>query len=257
MWRLIAAVLISLTAQAQNDFRFAIVGDRTGGANQVIYDRIWRQIGAFKPHFAINVGDTIEGGDEEKAETEWRALRPIWRRYSFPFYFTPGNHDIWSERSLKIYEKETGRPRNYSFSFQNAHFTVLDNSRTLELGEDQLKFLEQDLKANQDRSPKFIFFHKPYWIAFLKLGSGQFPLHQLAGKYGVKNIVSGHGHEFIRMTRDGIAYLAVGSSGAKPRGEVSYHYVEGIVKGEKVELAVKELDPPAGKGRRVPVEQWK
>jgi len=257
MWRLIAAVLICLAARAQNDFRFAIVGDRTGGANSVIYERIWRQIGTFRPHFAINVGDTIEGGDEEKAESEWRALRPIWRRHGFPFYFTPGNHDIWSERSLKIYEKETGRPRNYSFDFQNAHFTVLDNSRTLELGEDQLKFLEEDLKANQGRSPKFIFFHKPYWIGFLKLGSGEFPLHRIAKQYGAGHIVNGHAHAFFRMTRDGIAYLAVGSSGGRLRGTEYYHFIEGVVKGERVELTLNELDPPAGKGRRVRVEQWK
>ena len=119
----------------------------------------------------------------------------------------------------QIYKKETGRPNYYSFNYQDAHFTVLDNSRTLELDDDQLKFLEEDLKANRERSPKFIFFHKPYWIAFLMLGSGEFPLHQLAKKYGVGYIISGHGHQFMRMTRDGITYMAVGSSGAKLKGE--------------------------------------
>ena len=247
MRRLIASLLVvfALGAEPENDFRFAIVGDRTGGAIKGIYERIWREIGALKPDFAINAGDTIEGGNDDRAEAEWRALRPIWSRYGFPFYFTPGNHDIWSERSLKVYEKETGRKSYYSFNFQNAHFTILDNSRTLELGDDQLKFLEVDLKANQDRSPKFIFFHKPYWLAFLKLGSGEFPLHRLAKKYGVGYIVSGHAHQYMRMTRDGIVYLAVGSSGGALKGTDPsqghfYHYIWVEVKGTKVELTVRK-----------------
>ncbi len=249
MRRLIASLLVvfALGAEPNNDFRFAIVGDRTGAAIKGIYERIWRQIGEFQPDFAINVGDTIEGGKDDRAEEEWRELRPIWSRYGFPFYFTPGNHDIWSERSLQIYEKETGHKSYYSFNFQNAHFTILDNSRTLELGDDQLKFLEEDLMANQDRSPKFIFFHKPYWIAFLKLGSGDFPLHQMARKYGVGYIVSGHAHQFMRMTRDGIVYMAVGSSGGALKGEGFsqghfHHHVRVVVKRTKVELAVKDLE---------------
>jgi len=205
--------------------------------------------------------DPIEGVRDEFAESQWRELRPLWSSYRFPFYFTPGNHDIWSERSLQIYKKETGRSNYYGFNFQNAHFIVLDNSRTLDLGDDQLKFLEEDLKANRDRTPKFIFFHKPYWIVFLKLQSGEFPLHQLAKKYGVNYIVSGHGHQFIRMTRDGIAYMAVGSSGAKLKGEGFaqgwfYHHVSGVVKGNEVQLTVKELRGATSKGRQFPAADW-
>ncbi len=259
---LLAAILIAIHgAEPANDFRFAIIGDRTGTAIPGIYEKVWREASAANPDFAINAGDTIEGVKDETAESQWRELRPIWKAHRFPFYFTPGNHDIWSERSLQIYKSETGRPNYYGFNFQNAHFTVLDNSRTLELEDDQLKFLEEDLKANRARSPKFIFFHKPFWIAFLMLGSGEFPLHQIAKKYGVSYIVSGHGHQFMRMTRDGIDYIAVGSSGAKLKGEGFakgwfYHHLDGVVKGDKVELTVKEVDAPAGRGRRFRADQW-
>ena len=258
---LIAAIpvvsqVVSRAAEPKNNFRFAIIGDRTGSAIPGIYERVWREAAAGNPNFAINVGDTIEGVKDELAESQWRELRPIWSRYRFPFYFTPGNHDIWSERSLQIYKKETGRPNFYSFNFEDAHFTVLDNSRTLVLDQEQLKFLEDDLKANRDHSPKFVFFHKPFWIAFLMLGSGEFPLHQLAKKYGVGYIISGHGHQFMRRTRDGITYMAVGSSGAKLKGEGFaqgwfYHHVQGVVQGSIVELTVKELA-----GRQFRAEDW-
>jgi hypothetical protein len=60
----------------------------------------------------------------------------------------------------------------------------------------------------------------------------------------------------MRRTRDGIAYMAVGSSGAKLKGEGFaqgwfYHHVQGVVKGSKVDLTVKELD-----GRQFRAEEW-
>ena len=253
--------------EPKNDFRFSIMGDRTGGATPEIYGRVWREIDMMHPDFVINVGDTIEGGNDARAESQWQDLRPIWDRYKhYPLYFTPGNHDIWSEPSLDLYKKQTGRPSYYSFNYQDAHFTVLDNSRVQTLSDDQIAFLESDLKANQDRRPKFVFFHKPYWIVFLKVQSGEFPLHQLAEKYGVNHVISGHGHQFVRMVRDGVVYMEVGSSGGSIQrglrnGEgfaqgYFYHHVWGRVKGSKVELSVKELDGPPGRGRMFRAEEW-
>jgi hypothetical protein len=250
-----------------SDFHFSILGDRTGGAQPGIYDRVWREIGLLQPDFVINVGDTIEGGNDRTAASEWSALRPLRERFKqFSWYFVPGNHDIWSEHSRKLYEQETGRPPYCSFDHQNAHFTVLDNSRTEDLSRDQLEFLERDLAAHRTRSPKFVFFHKPYWVLYIKLGSGEFPLHQIARKYGVNYIISGHAHFFMRMERDGITYLGVGSSGASlARGLNSglgfengwfYHHIWVHVKGGKARFTVKELDGTAGRGRIFNAEEW-
>ncbi len=205
-------VVTRALTEPKNDFRFSILGDRTGGPQPQIYGRVWREVDMLHPDFVINVGDTIQGGKDATAPAEWQELRPLWQRYShYPLYFTPGNHDVFSDTSRALYEKESGRPSFYSFNYQDAHFTVLDNSRTNDLSADQIEFLEKDLAAHKDQNPKFIFFHKPYWIPLLKLGSGDFPLHQVAKKHGVRHIISGHGHQFVRIVRDGIAYLEVGS----------------------------------------------
>lgn len=265
---LFATVLVNKAlTEPKNDFRFSIIGDRTGGATPEIYGRVWREVDLMHPDFVINVGDTIEGKSVGRPQEEWEALRPIWEQYNhYPLYFTPGNHDIWSEESQQIYEKQTGRPPYYSFNYQDAHFTVLDNSRTTDLSAEQIKFLADDLKANQDRDPKFVFFHKPFWIAFLKLGSSEFPLHQLAKQYGVDYIISGHGHTFVRMVREGIPYMEVGSSGGTMARALEmghsfaqgrfYHHVWGRVKGSKIELTVKELDGPPGQGRMFNANEW-
>lgn len=253
-------------AQPKNDFRFSILGDRSGAVNAQAYERVWREVDLLHPDFVINVGDVIQGGNDELAESEWEEVSRLWARYRYPMYFTPGNHDVWNETSRQLYEHVTGRPLSYSFTHQDAHFTVLDNSRSLNLSEQQVKFLEADLKRNQERSPKFVFLHQPYWIVFLKLGSGEFPLHQLASKYGVNYVISGHGHQFVRLARDGVVYLEVGSSGAGigasagsdeafARG-LFCHHVWVTVKGSSAYFTVKEIDAPYGKGRMFRAEDW-
>lgn len=260
-------VAVRAYTEPRNDFRFSILGDRTGGATPEIYGRVWREVDLLHPDFVINVGDTIQGGKDEVAEGQWKELQPLWEQYRhYPLYFTPGNHDVFSELSKQIYERYTARPVNYSFGYQDAHFTVLDNSRAAALSEEQIAFLAEDLEKNKARGPKFIFFHKPYWIALLKLESTDFPLHKLAKKYGVEYIISGHGHQFVRMVRDGVTYMEVGSSGGTirrglERGEGFqhgwfYHHVLGRVKGGKVWFTVKEIDGAKGAGRMFKAEDW-
>ena len=181
-------------------------------------------------------------------------------------YFTPGNHDVFSDASRKIYERQTKRPVSYGFDYQAAHFTILDNSRTEALDAAQLEFLRADLEKNREKSPKFIFFHKPFWIPYVLFKSGNFPLHQIAKKYGVTAIVNGHAHQFMHMTHDGITYMVVGSSGGSISRGLSagqgfregwfYQHVSAKVKGAQVEFTVKEIDGPQGKGRSFHASEW-
>jgi len=246
-WMLLGgAVLAALIGGPGDDFRFCILGDRTGDAQPGIYERVWRDVGSEHPDFVINVGDTIQGGNDSTAEAEWRALRPLWDRYKYPLYFTPGNHDIWSPVSRKIYETATGRPAYYGFDYRQAHFTVLDNSQTEDLSEQQMEFLARDLEKHKDRDPKFVFFHKPFWLVPVKFRSSQFPFHQLAKKYGVRSVFSGHGHQYVRASVDGIDYWEVCSSGGKLKGVGEeqgwfYGHVFVRVSGSKVEMEVKKL----------------
>ena len=263
---LAGVVVVRAVTEPKNDFRFSIIGDRTGSAQPEIYGRVWREVDLLHPDFVINVGDTIQGGNDAQAEAEWAEMRPTWQRYKhYPLYFTPGNHDIWSQPSRQIYEHETGQKSYYGFNYQDAHFTVLDNSQFNGLSDEQMQFLERDLKENRDRNPKFVFFHRPFWILPLRLESGEFPLHKLVKQYGVTAVICGHGHQFVRIVRDNIVYMEVGSSGGVmgglKRGQGFnqgwfYHHVWGRVKGSRVTFTVKELDPPKGQGRMFNAEEW-
>lgn len=250
-----------------NDFHFSILGDRTGNAAPEVYGRIWREIDLLGPAFVINVGDTIQGGSDERAEADWEKVRPTLERYrQYPLYLIPGNHDIWSERSRKLFEKYAGRRAPYSFDYQNAHFTVLDNSQTTALSDEQLALLELDLRRHRDRRPKFVFMHKPYWLVALRMGSGDFSLHEIARRHGVDYVVAGHTHNFARLARDGVTYVVVGSSGASLARYMAdpanfargffYHHVWVHVKGDQVRLTVKELSGAGGQGRMFRAEDW-
>ena len=267
--RLAVVVLCCLGVQpaipaSSNDFRFSIIGDRTGEAKAGVYEQVWKEVNALRPDFVINVGDVIQGGNDATADREWRDVEAVWRRYRYPLYFTPGNHDIWSAESEKLYEKYTGRPPFYSFNYQDAHFTILDNSRTQNLSDEQTRFLERDLEENRGRDPKFVFFHRPeVWLIPLKFQS-PFTLHNVLAKYHVTAVFSGHTHQFVHLEKDGVLYVCVGSSGGHLRIAADtdgfaqgwfYQHILAKVKGSNVNLTVKELDGPNGKGRSFPVEQ--
>jgi 3',5'-cyclic AMP phosphodiesterase CpdA len=250
----------SASTEPTNDFRFSILGDRTGDAEPQVYESVWRDVSELHPDFVINVGDTIQGGNDATVEAEWRALRPLWDRSKLPQFFTPGNHDIWSDISRRIYEKETGHPAFYGFNYQDAHFTVLDNSQTESLSGQQMEFLERDLQQNKGRDPKFVLFHKPFWLIPIKFQSSQFPFHQLIQRYGVRYVISGHGHQYVRGVQDGIVYLEAGSSGGKLKGQGFaqgwfFGQIFAHVTAANVEMTVKEVGQPQGQGRSFPAEE--
>jgi predicted phosphodiesterase len=245
-------------------FRFALIGDRTGAAVPQIYSRVWREVSLFGPDLAVSIGDTIEGGNDATAAKEWREMDAIWRRYRrFSTYFVPGNHDIWSPESKRLFEIEAGHPASHSFVHGGALFVILDNSRTEALDPAQIAYCETQLALHKDRSPKFVFFHRPYWIVHARLGNRNLDIHRLAKKYGVNWVISGHGHQLVHLEMDGVRYLEIGSSG----GSISrglqlgqgfkdgwfYHWIWVQVRDGKAEMTVKEV---GGLGRVFRLNDW-
>ena len=259
----LACLLAGWSASRQSAFEFAIIGDRTGEPRAGVYEHVWQDAAAQHPAFAINVGDTIQGGEGSSVAEEWAKVKAIWKKYPFPFFVVPGNHDIWSDASARAFERATGHPPQYSFDWENAHFTVLDNSRSDEFTPAQMRYLEDDLARNRARAPKFVVFHRPnVWLINLMLQNPDFPLHQIVHKYGVTAVISGHTHQFAIVSRDGIEYITAPSSGGHLRDSSFdrgwfFGYMRAKVKGPAVDFTVQELGPPFGKGRSFDVRDWK
>ena len=262
--RLLGALLVALAAApAADSFHFVVMGDRTGEAQPGIYEEVWREAAAEDPAFVVGVGDTIEGLSDATAEEEWEAVVRIlapYRRYAL--YLAPGNHDIWSEMSERAFRKHAGHAPHYGFDYEQAHFTVLDNSRSDEFSPDELKFLEKDLQAHAAQPVKFIVSHRPSWLIDVMFANPNFAVHRLAKKYGVQYVIAGHVHEMLRAGLDGVTYLSMASAGGHLRASKKYEdgwffgYALVEVNGRDVKFQIKELKPPHGMGRVTRPEDW-
>jgi len=205
--------------------RFAIIGDRTGGHMDHVYDSVVVEIERLRPDFVITVGDMIEGYASDAADyaEEWREYREIVAPLSMPIHYTPGNHDITTDVGLQPYREYVGEPV-HSFDFRGLHIAVLDNSRievTDGWPQEQLDWLTADLAAHEDAAYTMVFYHKPFWYNTVFLAKPD-PLHDICRKFGVDAVVSGHMHCYFSDTFDGIQYTTVGSSGADTGPDTTY-----------------------------------
>lgn len=270
VWRCALALVAALAALAaanrpanHDSFRFVILGDRTGEAQPGVYERVWKDIAARNPDFVVGVGDTIQGLADATAETEWRDVERILHPFRrFPLYLAPGNHDIWSDKSQELFEKYAGHPDHYSFDYGQAHFTILDNSRSEQFSPQEMAFLKEDLEAHAARPLKFVVSHRPSWLMETLFNNTEFPLQQLAKKYGVQYVIAGHVHEMLRAQLQGVTYLSMPSAGGHLRASKRYEdgwffgYTVAEVRGNEVGLKIEELNRPFGEGRVTAPADW-
>jgi hypothetical protein len=112
-----------------DNFQFAIIGDRTGGANFLkTFDMAMDQLNLLQPEFVINVGDLIEGYSEDKAElnAEWDEADVMLKKLEMPFFHTPGNHDIANDVAQQVWLNRHGATY-YNFLYNNVLFIVLNS----------------------------------------------------------------------------------------------------------------------------------
>ena len=111
------------------EFQFAIIGDRTGGANvQRTFELATSQLNLLQPEFVINVGDIIEGYSNDAAElnAEWDGMDGMLEKLGMPFFLVPGNHDIANDVAKEVWLDRHGASY-YHFVYQDVLFLVLDS----------------------------------------------------------------------------------------------------------------------------------
>ena len=112
-----------------DNFQFAIIGDRTGGANvQHTFDLAMNQLNLLQPEFVINVGDIIEGYTRNKAELneQWKEAESMTAKLEMPFFLVRGNHDVSYPEAREVWKDRHG-PSYYHFVYRDVLFMVLDS----------------------------------------------------------------------------------------------------------------------------------
>jgi len=263
---LLAAISLSYVAAGRSrsdSFQFAVMGDRTGEAQPGVYEEVWQAVAKEKPNFVVSVGDTIQGLNDGTALGEWEQIENKLLPYkTIPLYLAPGNHDIWSERSEALFKRFSHHAPHYSFDFEQLHVTVLDTSRSDNLSDAEMRFLEDDLKAHAQQPLKIVVSHRPFWLLPVLFGMTQSPVHQLLLRYGVRFVFTGHLHKMFHAEMDGITYVCMPSAGGHLRDTKEYDdgwfFAHTLVRvtGQRLTMTIEEIGPPVGKGRVTTIDDW-
>lgn len=224
-------------------FTFAVCGDSRDG--DAIYRRVLEAVQADGSAFFIHLGDIVPRG----RESEWLAWRKVMAGFTLPFFPVPGNHDS-PDGLLDEYLRYSGAPaQRYSFDIGPLHLVMLD-SYSGAIFPSTLRWLEEDL-AGTEQPVKMLFFHHPPFDPdgtdhILQMGNAQ--VMNLAERYGVQYVFTGHIHAYEEAERNGVRYIISGGCGAPlyasehPDGAF-YHYVRVHVDGIDVSTEVVRIEP--------------
>jgi hypothetical protein len=239
-------------AQAGSGFTFAVLGDRTGGAEEGVFEQAVQDVEFLAPDLVMTVGDLIEGylPDSAAIEAEWAYAIGLLDAAGIPYHLTPGNHDIWDAQSRRIYARRFGSP-DTAFVFKNTLFVILDVSteyKAGDLAEARIKWLEGVLSKADRYANTLVFYHKPFWCEDFSFGRPN-RLHDIFRRYGVDAVFTGHYHRTFYTERDNIRYFGVSSSGGSlpPGGRQKgcfYSYLLARIDGDSLE--VRLLEPGFG-----------
>jgi 3',5'-cyclic-AMP phosphodiesterase len=226
---------------AETGFTFAQVSDSHLGFNRPVNPNV---TGTFsealnhvtsmpeKPAFLIHTGDITHLSTGEQFDTAAQLLAGT----KLHTYTVPGEHDILQDNGksyLNHYGKGTTGDGWYSFNAGGIHFIGLVNVVNLQgnglgdLGQDQLEWLEEDLKGVSSSTPIVVFAHVPLWIVYQDWGWGTKDGGQALSymkRFGSVTVLNGHIHQVMQKVEGQVTFHTARST-AFPQG------VPGVAKG--------------------------
>jgi len=182
-----------------------------------------------QPAFLIHTGDISQLSKPEEFDTFDQVLKSCKTKDVF---YVPGEHDVlndggklFRDRYLKSVEgKGSGW---YSFNKNGVHFVGLVNVVNLQagglgqLGDEQLEWLEDDVKGLSAETPIVVFAHIPLWAVYPKWGWGTDDSERALGylkRFGSVTVLNGHIHQVLQKV-EGNVTLHTAMSTAFPQPE--------------------------------------
>lgn len=182
-----------------------------------------------RPDFVIHTGDVTTNPDVDAYKLAARVFDGL----HVPIYYVTGNHDTTRDihRYLPMGPKKllTNDPdlMSYAFEVKGYRFLVVDARGPDEidphglLSDAQLKIVRQEAAAAGP--PLVIFMHYPAlplnstWMDAYMLTINGEKLHEalLPARERLRAVFYGHVHQNMQTIRDGIVYVAVGSTFAQ------------------------------------------
>jgi len=130
-----------------------------------------------QPSFVLHTGDLTHLSKPSEFDT----LQQVLSELSVPVFYVPGEHDVLDDDGatyLARFGKGTHGAGWHSFDQNGVHFIGLVNVVDLRagglgtLGEEQLRWLEQDVTHLKSSTPIVVFAHIPLWSIYPEWGWG-------------------------------------------------------------------------------------
>lgn len=168
-----------------------------------------------RPDFLLHTGDISHLSRPEQFDTVDQILKSAGTKDVF---FVPGEHDMLEDNGktyLDRYGKATKGAGWYSFDRRGVHFIGLVNVMNLKagglgsLGQEQLEWMEADVKDLKSSTPIIVFAHIPLWNVYPEWGWGTDDSGQALGylkRFGSVTVLNGHIHQTMQKVEGGVTF---------------------------------------------------
>ena len=167
-----------------------------------------------KPAFMIHTGDITH----LSKESEFDDAEKIISQAKLDVHYVPGEHDV-IDPEIKLYKERYGRgakgPGYYSFDANGVHFIGLVNVANLKgggmgsLGDEQLEWMEDDLKGRSASTPIVVFAHIPLWTVYPEWGWGTEDSGRALAymkRFGSVTVLNGHIHQVMQKVEGNVTF---------------------------------------------------
>ena len=167
-----------------------------------------------KPAFMIHTGDISHLSKAAEFDDADRIISQT----RLDVHYVPGEHDFLDEE-LKLYRERYGRGTKgagwYSFDASGVHFIGLVNVVDLKagglgnLGDEQLAWLEADVKGRSASTPIVVFAHIPLWTVYPEWGWGTEDSGralELLKRFGSVTVLNGHIHQVMQKVEGNVTF---------------------------------------------------
>jgi 3',5'-cyclic AMP phosphodiesterase CpdA len=167
-----------------------------------------------KPAFMIHTGDITHLSKVSEFDDAERIIS----QSRLDVHYVPGEHDFL-DPDQKLYLDRYGRGTKgsgwYSFDANGVHFIGVVNVVDLKagglgnLGNDQLAWLEADLKGRSASTPIVIFAHIPLWTVYPEWGWGTEDGAQALSylkPFGSVTVLNGHIHQVMQKVEGNVTF---------------------------------------------------
>ncbi len=173
------------------------------------------------PGFILHTGDITHLSKPEEFDAVDQLLKGASAKDVF---YVPGEHDVVGDdgkQYLERYGKNAKGAGWYSFDQKGVHFVGLVNVMNLKagglgsLGNEQLEWMENDVKHLSKSTPIVVFAHIPLWSVYPEWGWGTDDSAQALGylkKFGSVTVLNGHIHQTMQKVEGNVTFHTAAST---------------------------------------------